>query len=136
MTKDADRMRERLQKVLELARRPSGEGERLAAIEAVARIALGAVEELELAQGHPKAQPRLFGDYPSRHEGDSRPRRRKTGAVRTAIYRGNEYRVLYIGLTKYGHRAYLEFLDGSKAFWCDAEQVQELQTSTRKKARK
>jgi hypothetical protein len=38
----------------------------------------------------------------------------------TAQYKGHSYRVLYIGQTKYGRRARLQFFDGSKDFWVDA----------------
>lgn len=41
----------------------------------------------------------------------------------TAIYKGRMYRLLYLGPTKYGQRARLQFLDGSKDFWVAADQV-------------
>jgi hypothetical protein len=41
----------------------------------------------------------------------------------TVIYKGRRYTALYIGQTKYGPRAHLEFLDGSKDFWVDADLV-------------
>jgi hypothetical protein len=43
--------------------------------------------------------------------------------AKTASYKGHTYRVLYIGPTKYGQRARLQFFDGSKDFWCDASLV-------------
>ena len=43
--------------------------------------------------------------------------------AKTATYKGHSYRVLYIGPTKYGQRARLQFFDGSKDFWCDARLV-------------
>lgn len=45
--------------------------------------------------------------------------------MKTATYRGRVYRLEYIGATKFGRRAKLSFLDGSKEFWVDANQVRE-----------
>jgi hypothetical protein len=45
---------------------------------------------------------------------------------RKALYKGRHYRLLYLGHTKYGERAKLEFMDGTKSFWCDAGAVEEL----------
>lgn len=44
-------------------------------------------------------------------------------ADRTATYKGKTYRVKFIGETKFGRRANLEFMDGSKNFWVDASLV-------------
>lgn len=44
---------------------------------------------------------------------------------RTAEYKGRTYRLLYLGETKYGVRAHLQFFDGSKDFWCDGSLVRE-----------
>ena len=44
---------------------------------------------------------------------------------RTAEYKGRKYRLLWMGKTKYGHRAKLAFMDGSKEFWVDAALVRE-----------
>lgn len=44
--------------------------------------------------------------------------------VRIATYNERKYRLLYLGNTKFGQRAQLAFLDGSKEFWVDAEKVQ------------
>lgn len=38
-------------------------------------------------------------------------------------YKGKVYNILYMGDTKYGPRARLQFLDGSKDFWVDASLV-------------
>lgn len=43
--------------------------------------------------------------------------------MKTANYKGKTYRVKFIGDTKYGKRANLEFMDGSKNFWVDASLV-------------
>lgn len=32
-------------------------------------------------------------------------------------YKGRKYKLLYLGNTKYGRRAHLQFWDGSKDFW-------------------
>lgn len=45
----------------------------------------------------------------------------KTAAA--ACYKGRTYRLLWQGATKYGRRAHLAFLDGSKDFWVDAASV-------------
>jgi hypothetical protein len=42
---------------------------------------------------------------------------------RTAEYKGRTYRLLWIGTTKHGQRAHLQFFDGSKDFWADASAV-------------
>lgn len=41
-----------------------------------------------------------------------------------AEYNGRKYKLLYLGDTKYGLRAKLGFIDGSKEFWVDAAKVQ------------
>lgn len=45
------------------------------------------------------------------------------GASRTVTYKGRPYRLLWQGQTKYGERAHLQFVDGSKDFWVDASLV-------------
>jgi len=44
---------------------------------------------------------------------------------RTAIYKGRTYKLLFLGDTKYGKRAHLQFTDGSKDFWVSADLVTE-----------
>lgn len=44
---------------------------------------------------------------------------------RIAEYKGRKYRLLWSGKTKYGMRAKLAFMDGSKEFWVDAGMVSE-----------
>jgi hypothetical protein len=39
---------------------------------------------------------------------------------RFVTYNGRRYQLLWAGQTKYGNRANLRFLDGSKSFWVDA----------------
>lgn len=46
-------------------------------------------------------------------------------ATKTAQYKGRTYRLAYIGQTKFGRRAKLQFMDGSKEFWVDASLVSE-----------
>lgn len=46
-----------------------------------------------------------------------------TAASRTADYKGRTYRLLWVGQTKYGRRARLEFADGSKEFWVPASKI-------------
>lgn len=41
----------------------------------------------------------------------------------TVSYKGRSYRLLWQGGTKYGERAHLAFMDGSKDFWVDAALV-------------
>ena len=48
-------------------------------------------------------------------------------ASRAAEYKGRKYRLMFIGQTKYGRRANLQFLDGSKDFWVAADAVTVLQ---------
>lgn len=43
--------------------------------------------------------------------------------MQTATYKGKTYNLAYIGQTKYGRRAKLAFLNGSKEFWVDASLV-------------
>ena len=38
-------------------------------------------------------------------------------------YKGRAYRLLWEGPTKYGERAKLQFMDGSKDFWVDASLI-------------
>lgn len=49
----------------------------------------------------------------------------QTTATRTAEYKGRTYRLEFLGATKFGPRAKLQFLDGSKTFWVDAGLVRE-----------
>lgn len=48
-----------------------------------------------------------------------------TTTTRTATYKGRTYRLEFLGDTKFGRRAKLAFLDGSKNFWVDASLVTE-----------
>lgn len=41
----------------------------------------------------------------------------------TVSYKGRSYRLLWSGSTKYGDRAKLEFMDGTKSFWVDLDKV-------------
>jgi hypothetical protein len=38
-------------------------------------------------------------------------------------YKGRQYRVEYAGKTRYGDKAKLQFMDGSKSFWVDLDRV-------------
>lgn len=44
-----------------------------------------------------------------------------------AEYKGRKYRLKFLGVTKHGRRANLEFFDGTKDFWVDASAVTVLQ---------
>jgi len=44
-------------------------------------------------------------------------------AAKQVTYKGRQYNLLWSGPTKYGERARLQFLDGSKDFWVDAHLV-------------
>lgn len=48
-----------------------------------------------------------------------------TATTKSATYNGKTYRLLWLGETKYGRRAHLQFFDGSKDFWVDAAKVRE-----------
>lgn len=48
-----------------------------------------------------------------------------TTANKTATYKGHTYRLLFVGDTRFGRRAKLGFVDGSKEFWVDASAVTE-----------
>lgn len=52
-----------------------------------------------------------------------------TTTSRTATYKGRTYRCLFVGDTKYGRRARLQFFDGSKDFWVDAKLVSASESS-------
>lgn len=41
----------------------------------------------------------------------------------TVIYKGRPYRLLWKGRTRYGERAHLQFMDGTKDFWVDASNL-------------
>lgn len=43
--------------------------------------------------------------------------------IGTGKYRGRSYLILFMGNTKFGHRAKLAFTDGSKVFWAEASEV-------------
>lgn len=57
-----------------------------------------------------------------------------TATTRTATYKGRTYRLLFLGSTKYGRRAHLQFLDGTKNFWADGTLVIETTTMSRSDA--
>jgi len=46
-----------------------------------------------------------------------------TASNEFATYRGKTYKLLYVGKTKFGHKAKLAFLDGSKEFWVDSSDI-------------
>lgn len=48
---------------------------------------------------------------------------RRTTGERTATYKGRTYRLLWLGNTKFGSRARLQFMDGSKDFWVAGTEV-------------
>lgn len=43
--------------------------------------------------------------------------------TRTASYKGRTYRLMFLGATRFGRKAKLGFMDGSKEFWVPADQV-------------
>ena len=46
-----------------------------------------------------------------------------TASSRSVGYKGRTYRLLFMGATKYGQRAHLQFSDGSNDFWVAADLV-------------
>ena len=44
-------------------------------------------------------------------------------SYKLATYKGHTYSLIWMGDTKFGKRAHLQFTDGSKNFWCDASLV-------------
>lgn len=48
----------------------------------------------------------------------------ESAPAQVGIYKGKKYRLMFLGPTKYGQRARLQFFDGSKDFWVDASLVQ------------
>ena len=56
--------------------------------------------------------------------------------TRTAEYKGRHYLVLYMGRTKFGCRAKLAYVDGSKEFWCNASDVVVLDSQERRSTRR
>lgn len=50
-------------------------------------------------------------------------RRSEAPSSGTVRYKGRTYRLVWQGRTKYGDRAHLAFLDGSKDFWVDSKQL-------------
>jgi hypothetical protein len=53
-----------------------------------------------------------------------------------AKYKGKTYRVLFLGPTKYGERARLQFMDGSKDFWVDARLVDVVKGTPQQRGRR
>lgn len=47
--------------------------------------------------------------------------------MKTAMYKGKRYQCLFVGKTKYGQKAKLSFMDGSKEFWVDADKISGVQ---------
>lgn len=54
-----------------------------------------------------------------------------TKTSQVATYKGRKYRLLFIGETKFGKRAHLQFFDGTKDFWVDASAVAVSESSPR-----
>jgi hypothetical protein len=54
----------------------------------------------------------------------------------TAEYKGRKYRLAWLGETKYGRRAKLQFFDGSKEFWVPADAVSVLDDGPQAAARR
>lgn len=44
-----------------------------------------------------------------------------------AVYKGRKYKLKFLGQTKYGKRAQLAFLDGSKTFWVPADSISDIE---------
>lgn len=47
----------------------------------------------------------------------------------TVTYKGRPYRLQWSGSTKYGDRAKLQFMDGTKEFWVNLSQVSDASSS-------
>jgi len=47
----------------------------------------------------------------------------RRGEEEIVQYKGRSYRLLWSGSTRYGDRAKLQFMDGSKEFWADLSKV-------------
>lgn len=45
------------------------------------------------------------------------------GVTVICSYKGRRYTLLWTGKTKFGMRAHLQFTDGSKDFWVDADKL-------------
>jgi hypothetical protein len=48
----------------------------------------------------------------------------------TCTYKGRTYRLLWSGNTSFGRRAKLQFMDASKIFWVNLDQIQADQNET------
>jgi hypothetical protein len=48
------------------------------------------------------------------------------GTPQFATYKGRKYKLLFIGETRFGRRAHLQFQDGTKDFWVDERQISTL----------
>jgi hypothetical protein len=46
----------------------------------------------------------------------------------TCTYNGRQYKLLYVGNTKFGRRAHLQFMDGGKDFRVDATRIKDEKT--------
>lgn len=57
------------------------------------------------------------------------PDTKQTPEVRYACYKQKRYQLKYLGTTKFGQRAHLAYLDGSKEFWVDADMVEMTDTN-------
>jgi hypothetical protein len=66
--------------------------------------------------------PRRTGES-SGTRGDTMSTYRQSTRHQTAQYKGRSYRLAWVGETKYGRRAKLQFFDGSREFWVDATAV-------------
>jgi len=70
---------------------------------------------------------------PLHRDMESIPQKETEMADRMATYKGKKYKLAFLGQTKFGRRAKLTFMDGSKEFWVPAEQIieEEVPSSSR-----
>ncbi len=47
-----------------------------------------------------------------------------------AEYKGRKYRLVWQGQTKFGRRAKIQFFDGSKEFWVNADSIRVTESSS------
>lgn len=71
------------------------------------------------AASPPPAAPR---SAPRSASAPSSPRT-QTSTKEVVTYKGRQYNLLFKGQTKFGYKAKLAFLDGSKEFWVDASEI-------------
>ena len=91
---------------------------------------------LKVAQANPEFRDALKAELSKLYSvGSQKQARSEFSKGDIVLYKGRKYRVEYAGKTKYGMKAKLKFLNGSKSFWVPLDMVSHSSSSSRGRGR-